>query len=129
MTWNPENRYMWDFWFAQKNGELNLFYLQADRTDCSFNPSRKDQISSVGHAILTDFGWSELVDQPALEANEATDWDDLSIWSGSIIEDKKSGEFNMFYTARSHLDEPLWTPLEWQRPQQIGMVSSRDLLR
>ena len=122
MTWNPENKYMWDFWFAQKEEYLHLFYLQADRSDCSFNDKRKDGLSSVGHAVLSEHGWRDLVGKPVLEAGDYGEWDDLSIWTGSIIEDKKRRQFNMFYTVRCRADAQLWTPLEWQRPQRIGMA-------
>ena len=35
---------------------------------------------------------------------------------------------HMFYTARREEEGPVWTPKEIQRPQQIGMATSQDLI-
>ncbi len=131
MPWTPKDKYMWDFWFARIKSEssnsLHVFYLQADKSNCSFNDVNKDKNSTIGHAVLTDYGWKEHT-EIALKAGAPGSWDDLSIWSGSIIEDNSTGLFNMFYTARTRSDKPIWTPSEWQRPQKIGLATSTNLI-
>lgn len=128
MPWSPEKKYIWDFWFALKDGKTHLFYLQADRQTGLADPEILKDRSSVGHAILGPFGWRQTMPEPALAAS-TTDgaWDNLSIWTGSIIKEAGSNRYFMFYTARRKEDASLWTPSEWQRPQNIGAAVSNDL--
>ncbi|MEK7832758.1 MAG: hypothetical protein AAB401_16815 [Acidobacteriota bacterium] len=126
MPWFPQNKYLWDFWFARKEDELHLFYLQADQSECGFNPDLRHNLASVGHAVMTGWGWKEF-DEVALARSVNGSWDNLSIWTGSVIQDEASGLHYLFYTARSAEDKTIWTPSEWQRPQQIGLAVSRDL--
>ncbi len=126
MPWFPQNKYLWDFWFARNGGELHLFYLQADQAECGFNPDLRHNLASVGHAVMTDCGWKEL-DHVALAKSDNGSWDNLSIWTGSVIHDADSGLHYLFYTSRRREDKTIWTPSEWQRPQQIGVAVSRDL--
>jgi beta-fructofuranosidase len=99
--------------------------------ECAYNPERRHDRSSVGHAVLTEYGWQEVsTKQPALEARRDNKegepfWDDLSIWTGSIIQE--NGKYYMFYTARMREDCIITTPHERLRPQQIGVVTSSDL--
>jgi beta-fructofuranosidase len=130
MAWFPQNKYIWDFWFAWDHSQqLHLFYLQASQLDCRFNPDARHDRASVGHAILTDWGWQEICpDQPALTRSTERDaWDDLAIWTGSIIQSPLADRYYLFYTSRRKADVPTWTPHEWQRPQNIGVATSRDL--
>jgi beta-fructofuranosidase len=130
MNWYPRDKYSWDFWFAwDKENKLHVFYLQASQLECAYNPERRHDRSSVGHAVLNDYGWQEVnPDQPALEARRGNKgdkfWDDLSIWTGSIIQEK--GTYYMFYTARMREDCIITTPHERLRPQQIGVAISGD---
>ncbi|MBE9180565.1 hypothetical protein IQ268_18550 [Oculatella sp. LEGE 06141] len=129
MPWFPHSKYFWDFWFARKDAELHLFYLQACRVECHYDPEQRHDRASVGHAVLTPHGWRELsVSQPALEkSNEPGAWDNLSIWTGSVIQNPANQLYYLFYTSRCW-DDPLeWTPHQRQRPQQIGLAVSPDL--
>jgi beta-fructofuranosidase len=128
MPWFPRNQYLWDFWFAWKGPELHVFYLQAPQLACHFNPDRRHDISSVGHAVLTRWGWKELGPDPAFAKADGEAWDNRSIWTGSIIQNPHTGLYYLFYTARRDEDAPVWTPHEWQRPQQIGVAVSPDLI-
>lgn len=127
MPWQPRNKYCWDFWFVYKQQTLHVFYLQASRLACAYNAERRHNLASVGHAVLTDFGWQEISpDSPALSRREGTYWDNISIWTGSIIE--KAGRYYMFYTARCFEDQFVLTTHERRQPQNIGVAQSDDLI-
>jgi beta-fructofuranosidase len=128
MTWYPRDKYSWDFWFAwDKENKLHVFYLQASQLECAYNPERRHNLSSVGHAVLTDYGWQEVsLKNAAFEAKPRHEsWDDLSIWTGSIIQE--NDKYYMFYTARTWKDRVIPTPHERLRPQRIGVAISGDL--
>jgi beta-fructofuranosidase len=126
MTWLAKNKYSWDFWFAADGENIQVFYLQASQAECGYNSEARHQLSSVGRAELTPWGWREVEGQAfSSEANDA--WDNLSIWTGSIIQHPTTKLFYMFYTARGKAENLRWTPSEWQRPQHIGLAMSKDL--
>ena len=129
MSWSPPNKYIWDSWFAWRGEELHAFYLQADQVACGFDPEARHNLASVGHAIWKTHGWQEC--REALAADNNGSWDNLAIWTGSIIQatgqSAHDQPFHLFYTSRSKEHEPIWTPSEWQRPQHIGVAVSDDL--
>ena len=126
MPWYPRNKYCWDFWFAWQEQTLHVFYLQASQLACAYNAERRHSQASIGHAILTDFGWKEIdPDKPVLERREGDFWDNLAIWTGSIIQ--VDGLYYLFYTARRREDLPVETPHEHRIPQNIGVATSKDL--
>ena len=128
MPWTPNDKYLWDSWFAFKGDELHAFYLQADKAACGYQPEARHNLASVGHAVMTRGGWQELNGGPALARAAHGAWDDLAIWTGSVVPCEKTGGYLLFYTARRREDELRWTPAEWQRPQHIGVAWSADLL-
>lgn len=126
MPWHPRNRYCWDFWFAWQEETLHVFYLEASRLACAYNAQRRHQLASIGHAILTDFGWKEIdPDKPVLARREGDFWDNLAIWTGSIIE--HNGLYYLLYTARRKEDQLVETHHQRQLPQNIGVAVSKDL--
>jgi beta-fructofuranosidase len=127
MPWSPTDKYLWDFWFAWKGEELHAFYLQAEKSECRYNADARHNLASVGHAVLTPWGWRELDDAPALARSAGRAWDDMSIWTGCVVKPDEKAPYHLFYTSRSREDSLRWTPSEWQRPQQIGLAISRDL--
>jgi len=130
LPWCPKGKYIWDFWFASREGETHIFYLQAETGGRPADPEVLKDRSSIGHAVLGRFGWREVADEPVLSASTADGaWDNLSLWTGSVVQDHESGLYYMFYTGRSNNTPRLWTPSEWQHPQQIGAATSTDLLR
>jgi len=125
MAWHPFNKYCWDFWFAWHEGTLHVFYLQADRLACAYNPDRRHNQASIGHAIMTPYGWQELdSNQPAL-AHSEDGWDSLAIWTGSII--AHAGRNYLIYSARRRGDALIDAPYERRLPQNIGIATSDDL--
>jgi beta-fructofuranosidase len=130
VPWFPQNKYFWDFWFAwDAQANLHLFYLQASHLDCRFNPDLRHDRAAIGHARLTAWGWQELTtEQPILQSSEHVgDWDDLALWTGSIIQSPLDQQYYLFYTARRRDDAVWFTPHEWQRSQNIGVAVSPDL--
>ncbi|MFN7948298.1 MAG: hypothetical protein U0Z53_23305 [Blastocatellia bacterium] len=129
MPWFPRDQYLWDFWFARQNNELHVFYLQAGHRAAQWNPDLRHDLASVGHAVMTTAGWRELTtDHPAFEKSPGTAWDNRAIWTGCVVQNPADDLHYLFYTARCNEDQPVWTPSEWQRPQQIGLAVSRDLM-
>lgn len=127
MPWQPRNKYCWDFWFVYKEQTLHVFYLQANYLVCAYNAERRHNLSSVGHAVLTDFGWQEISrERSALSKREGNYWDNISIWTGSII--KKEDRYYMFYTARCSFDQFVLTAHERRQPQNIGVAESDNLI-
>lgn len=127
MPWHPRNKYCWDFWFAWQGKTLHVFYLQASQLACAYNAEKRHNLASVGHAVLTNFGWQEInPDKPALASREGASWDNLSIWTGSIIE--KESRYYMFYTSRCSEDQFVLTTHERRQPQNIGVAESTNLI-
>lgn len=132
MIWWPSDKYVWDFWFAREGGgggRLHVYYLQAGREESGNDPDRRHDLASVGHAVMGAGGWEELTaGEPAFSRGKAGAWDDLSIWTGCVVENPLEGGWYLFYTSRRRADSAVWTPSEWQRPQQIGLAVSDDLM-
>lgn len=104
---------IWDFWTATDHEIHHIFYLKAPRIG---NPQDRHDQAVIGHAISRD--WSQWAAQPdALTPAASPAWDDLSLWTGSIIP-SHGGDWLMFYTGRDKLT----------RTQNIGMARSNDLV-
>lgn len=108
------DRWVWDFWFANDGGTYHIFFLQAPRS--LGDPDLRHSNASVGHATSVDLvNWTEI--GTALAPGYASEWDDVAIWTGSVI--KHDGRWWMFYTGTSHKEEGLI--------QRIGAAVSDDL--
>ncbi|MGF1481814.1 MAG: hypothetical protein ACFB4I_20415 [Cyanophyceae cyanobacterium] len=126
MPWHPRDKYCWDFWFAKQEQTLHMFFLQARQLACGYNPDKRHNLASVGHAVLTEGGWKEVYpNTPAFAPREGDHWDNLSIWTGSIIQ--KDGLYYLFYTGRRKEDPWQTTLYERSQPRQIGVAVSEDL--
>jgi beta-fructofuranosidase len=109
----PKARFLWDPWFIKDNGCFHVFYLQASR---ELDQEERHHHSSIGHAWSRDLsGWQELPE--ALAPGPSGSWDDLALWTGSVI--KKQGTYYLFYTGRSR--KRRWV-------QKIGLATSTDLI-
>ena len=115
MVFIPPDHLLWDFWLAPRRAgssdPYHLFYLQAPR-DLP-DPEMRHERASVGHAVSPNLiDWEErgTAFAPAPQGN----WDDLAIWTGSIV--KHGGMYYFFYTGRSRRD----------RIQRIGLATSTD---
>lgn len=106
----------WDFWLADTGSQYHLFFLRASRA--LHDPDRRHRRASVGHAVSSDLTTWTLVPDAIVPA-DAPRWDDLAIWTGSVVRDD-AGTWRMFYTALSRADDGT--------VQRIGMATSSDLI-
>lgn len=111
-----KGRYLWDLWFIKSKGEYHVFYLQSRKTK---NPEeRHDAHVSIGHAISKDLvNWKKL--PTPLRPGKKGEWDDLALWTGSII--KKGKTYYLYYTGRKKDENQWWI-------QRIGLATSQDLV-
>lgn len=114
MYYFPKDRYMWDFWLVKRKDLYHIYYLQASRKIQSSDS--RHSVASVGHAVSRDLEiWKE--EGTVLKAGPAGSWDDVSIWTGTVIE--KNGIYYMFYTSTSKKDAG--------KIQRIGIAISENL--
>lgn len=109
------DRWVWDFWLAEDAGEHHVFYLQAPR-DLG-DPELRHHHATIGHAVTREFReWRVLSD--ALHPGEQGAWDDLAVWTGSVL--RHEGRWHMLYTGIHRAEQGL--------VQRIGLATSEDLL-
>lgn len=109
-----DDRWLWDFWFAQDGADYHVFYLQAPRS--LGDADARHWNATIGHAVSRDLRrWAVLPD--ALRAGEPGDFDDQSTWTGSVL--RAEGAWHLFYTGVSTRDGG--------RVQRIGAAVSDDL--
>jgi beta-fructofuranosidase len=116
MALHLPDKWVWDFWFARRGDEHHVFYLQAPR---SLGDSLlRHHNASVGHAVSVDAcRWTVVED--ALLPGPPGSWDDLAIWTGSVIE--RDGLWYMLYTGINKSEGGLI--------QRIGLATSANLVR
>jgi sucrose-6-phosphate hydrolase SacC (GH32 family) len=108
--------WVWDFWLADDGQRYHLFFLYASRA--LGNPDLRHYRASVGHAVSTDLvHWDRVRD--ALVRSDPPAFDDLAIWTGSIIR-RPGGSWLMFYTGATLTPDG--------NVQRIGAASSEDLM-
>lgn len=109
------DKWVWDFWFARKDDEHHVFYLQAPR---SLGDSElRHHHASIGHAISGDARQWTVVDD-AIQPGPSGAWDDLATWTGSVLE--RNGLWHMLYTGINRSERGLI--------QRIGLAVSSDLV-
>ncbi len=110
-----EHDWVWDFWLADDGDRYHAFFLQASRALA--DPDLRHHNATVGHAVSDDLvHWA--VRDDVLHPGGTGDFDDLAIWTGSIVRTGSSG-WRMFYTGLSRRDG--------SAVQRIGSAVSEDL--
>jgi beta-fructofuranosidase len=105
---------VWDFWLADDGDLFHLFFLKAPR---DLDPDERHWHARVGHAVSRDLtDWVEVAD--ALTPSAGPAFDDLAIWTGSVVRDGTG--WRMFYTGIDRADRG--------RVQRIGAAVSEDLM-
>jgi beta-fructofuranosidase len=117
MALRLDDRWIWDFWFAQDGPDYHLFYLQASRL--LGNHELRHWNVSIGHAVSQDLRkWHLLPDALHPNSHDRGAWDDYTTWTGSII--RHQGLWYLFYTGGRRSERG--------RVQRIGMASSANLI-
>ena len=105
----------WDLWFADDGERFHAFYLRASRA--LLDPERRHRHASVGHAVSADLrSWTVRPD--ALVPSDGPGFDDLAVWTGSVVPDPAGG-WRMFHTGIARPDG--------EAVQRIGSAVSADL--
>jgi glycosyl hydrolase family 32 len=108
--------WVWDSWLAKDRGEHHLFFLYAPRA--LLDPDRRHLQAAIGHATSRDLcRWERRRD--ALVRADPPAWDDLALWTGTVIEGP-GGQWHLFYTGLSRGEDGL--------VQRIGSAVSDDLV-
>ena len=108
--------WVWDFWLVDDGDQYHLFFLYASRA--LHDPQARHYRASVGHAISDNLtAWSRVAD--ALVRSDAPAFDDLAIWTGSVVR-HPDGRWFMFYTGA--------TLTAHGNVQTIGYATSTDLI-
>ena len=116
MALRIDDKWVWDFWFAQDGPDYHIFYLQAPR-NLAEEKLRHWHVS-IGHAVSQDLiKWQILPDVLHPSQNEA-DWDSASTWTGSVFH--HAGTWYLFYTGAKHQEKGLI--------QRIGAATSTNLI-
>lgn len=117
MSFSLPDRWVWDAWYAQEGRTTHMFFLNAPKS--IGNPDHRHFYARIGHAVSDDLlNWREV--EPALAPAAGQAWDDLAIWTGSVIR-RPDGRWMMFYTGISRAEQG--------HIQRIGAALSDDLIR
>lgn len=107
--------WVWDSWYAFHDGAYHAFYLKAPTS--LGDPDLRHSSARIGHSVSLDlFQWTELPD--ALGAGADGDFDDLAVWTGSVVQDASG--WHLFYTGVETRSRT--------RIQRIGHAVSADLV-
>lgn len=91
----PEDRWIWDFWFAVADGVHHMFFLQAPKS--LEDAELRHRNATIGHATSTDLiSWEE--HGTALEPGGAGAIDETATWTGSVVQGP-DGIWRMYYTG------------------------------
>ena len=112
-----EDAWVWDSWIADDVERYHLFFLKAPRS--LGDPGLRHAKAVIGHASSTDLtDWRV---EPDALGPVAGGWDDLAIWTGSVVRGD-DGVWRMYYTAINTRGHEL-------RDQRIGLAESDDLMQ
>lgn len=110
-----ENEWVWDSWFVVDNDQLHAFYLMAPKS--LGDPDLRHVNAKVGHSVSVDARhWTHLPD--VFGPSEGDEFDNLAIWTGSII--KESGLWHFFFTGINRETR--------EGVQKLGHATSHDLV-
>jgi beta-fructofuranosidase len=117
VTLRLDDKWVWDFWFAQDGPDYHIFYLQAPRS--LLREELRHWNVSIGHAVSRDLrAWTILPDALHPQADQPDAFDSRTTWTGSII--RHAGRWHLFYTGGSQREDGL--------VQRIGLATSADLI-
>ncbi|WP_166785490.1 glycosyl hydrolase family 32 [Cryobacterium cryoconiti] len=107
--------WIWDSWYVQDSGDYHAFYLKAPTSLA--DPDLRHAQARVGHSVSRDLvSWTTLPD--ALPPGAIGEFDDLAIWTGSIV--RHDDVWHLFYTGVEQRSRT--------RIQRVGHATSVDLI-
>lgn len=113
-----EDQWIWDYWLVRSGGQWHVFFLQAPKS--LVDPDLRHFSATVGHATSNDLKhWSHL--GTCFAPAPAPAWDDMAIWTGSVVQHEATGLWHFFYTGINHAERG--------RRQRIGHATSSNLHR
>ncbi|MDQ2748265.1 MAG: glycosyl hydrolase family 32 [Pseudonocardiales bacterium] len=89
-----DDDWVWDSWIADDGELYHLFFLRAPRS--LGDPGKRHTHATIGHATSSDL--IDWIDLGTALAPDPRGWDDLSLWTGSVVRDDH-GRWLMFFTA------------------------------
>jgi beta-fructofuranosidase len=97
---DPDDRWIWDFWHVNDGTVHHLYFLQAPR---SLGDSElRHRNATIGHATSTDLiTWTE--HGTVLTPGDEGAVDETATWTGSIVRGE-DGLWRMFYTGSTFLN-------------------------
>ena len=115
MVLKLKDKWIWDSWYTRAGETWHAFFLMADRS--LGDPDLRHFNVTQGHATSTDLrAWD--VRGVSLKPSEGPAFDDLTVWTGSVIRGP-DGLWHQFYTGGSRAEDALI--------QRIGHAVSPDL--
>ena len=98
MTFELDDRWIWDFWIAHEGDKYHLFFLNAPRS--LGDPHLRHRNATIGHAVSTDLiGWQDL--GFVVGPGDLDSFDETATWTGSVIHDGR--EWRLYYTGSRFL--------------------------
>ena len=93
-----KDKWIWDFWFAKKDDDWHIYFLQADNT--LPHPDDRHRNVTQGHAVSKDLkNWKHL--GTCFRPSETKAWDDWTTWTGSVVQGPNR-LWHLFYTGTMH---------------------------
>lgn len=118
MSFNLDDRWVWDFWLADDGERHHLFYLHAPKA--LGNPDLRHRNARIGHATSTNLrDWTN--HGLAFDAGQPGSFDGSATWTGSIVR-SPAGLWHMFYTGSRFLAADSVANIE-----TVGLATSTDL--
>ena len=118
MTFELDDHWVWDFWFADDGDTFHLFYLHAPKS--LGDPQQRHRNARIGHATSEDLRtWTDL--GPVLSPGEPSAFDGTATWTGSVVLGPND-RWYLFYTGSRFLDAESHANIE-----TVGVATSSDL--
>src|SRR5207249_214482 len=77
--------WIWDSWIADDGDLYHLYFLRAPRS--LVDPGRRHARATIGHASSSDL--VEWTYHGEAVRPDPTGWDDLALWTGSVVRDDR----------------------------------------
>lgn len=119
MAFALPDHWVWDFWTADDDDLVHLFYLHAPKA--LINPDLRHRNARIGHATSRDLVvWTD--HGRIFDAGPKGSFDGTANWTGSVVRGP-DGQWQMFYTGSRFLADDSVANVE-----TVGRATSADLM-